>query len=285
MNAARSAISLRCALGWHAPEQTPRWNDGYYFARCRRCGCDLVRTSFGQWHVPRGYRVVWSAVRPEGAATAALEPAPPAEAQDRPAGELPIQEVLRHMQEQEAAAPPVPAGHRTFVPDFMDDPAADTDWRNVRPLPPVAPAPPPARPLADLRRRLPDMGRVRAALGRAFEADRRDWFQRFYIGLLALLVLLLFWMLLMQDRAPSPAEGNANVAAPEESWPDGQPAYVTASVLNCRSAPAEEAPPLDRLVRGDQVIVLARDAEWASLSHQGGQCWALVRYLALQPPL
>lgn len=62
-------MSLLCRLGRHRPRGIPRWNDGYYFAACERCGCDLVRTAFQRWHVPSGYRVVWSdrppAARPE----------------------------------------------------------------------------------------------------------------------------------------------------------------------------------------------------------------------------
>ncbi|HZF44119.1 MAG TPA: SH3 domain-containing protein [Sphingomonadaceae bacterium] len=41
-----------------------RWNDGYYFTRCRRCGLDLVRTAFSGWTAPKRYRVVWQAEPP-----------------------------------------------------------------------------------------------------------------------------------------------------------------------------------------------------------------------------
>ncbi|HEX8308235.1 MAG TPA: SH3 domain-containing protein [Allosphingosinicella sp.] len=62
-------MSLLCQLGRHRPRGIPRWNDGLYFATCERCGRDLVRTAFEGWHVPSGYRVVWSdrppADRPE----------------------------------------------------------------------------------------------------------------------------------------------------------------------------------------------------------------------------
>lgn len=68
-------LPLLCALGRHKTDPLVQWNDGYYFAKCRRCGLDLVRTTFGGWTVPRGYRVVWqedaprtpSAVRPSAA--------------------------------------------------------------------------------------------------------------------------------------------------------------------------------------------------------------------------
>lgn len=58
-------MSLLCSLGFHVPDGIPRWNDGYYFASCRRCGRDIVRTAFEKWHEPVGYKVVWSAEPPE----------------------------------------------------------------------------------------------------------------------------------------------------------------------------------------------------------------------------
>ena len=67
-------MNLACAFGWHQPDGLPRWNDGYYFARCRRCGCDLVRTAYEGWHAPKGYRVVWSAEQPSDRTDVALAP-------------------------------------------------------------------------------------------------------------------------------------------------------------------------------------------------------------------
>jgi hypothetical protein len=67
-------MNLICSLGWHSPEPLPRWNDGYYFSRCRRCGCDLVRTAYEKWHVPDGYRVVWSVEPPPDRASVDFVP-------------------------------------------------------------------------------------------------------------------------------------------------------------------------------------------------------------------
>jgi hypothetical protein len=147
------------------------------------------------------------------------------------------------------------------------------------------PARPAARPLADFRRRLPDKASVRAAVVRTFQSGRPEWFARLYIGLLAVLVLLLFWVVLAQDRWPSTPAANTSVGAQPGPLPNGRPAFVTASVLNCRSAPAAEASQVERLVRGDRVLVLGRDREWASLSHEDRQCWALLRYLAFDQPI
>lgn len=63
-----SSLPLLCALGRHRTDPLAQWNDGYYFARCKRCGHDLVRTAFGDWTIPRGYRVVWAAHQPEAEA-------------------------------------------------------------------------------------------------------------------------------------------------------------------------------------------------------------------------
>jgi hypothetical protein len=92
-----------------------RWNDGYYFARCGRCRRDLVRTAYGGWHVPKGYRVVWQARPPEGARPihASAELRQSAVRAADPRMELPIQAVLRQLKERQqalAAAPePDPA--------------------------------------------------------------------------------------------------------------------------------------------------------------------------------
>lgn len=59
-----SSLPLLCALGRHRTDPLAQWNDGYYFARCKRCGHDLVRTAFGDWTIPQGYRVVWAAEAP-----------------------------------------------------------------------------------------------------------------------------------------------------------------------------------------------------------------------------
>lgn len=295
MNEAASAVSLRCGLGWHAPDPVARWNDGYYFTRCRRCGGDLVRTAYGRWRTPRGCRVVWRSSRPEGTSTAELvrSPPPAPRAGDRASAELPIQAVLRHLQAGEGDVTQGAQAARTrppsYVPDFMEDAATDTSWRTNRPpsWPPAAPEGRPARApdaqaAAPRRPLLPDM---RAALARMFESDRSEWFARLYIGLLAALVLLLFWVVLVQDRRAMPSGSEIGTNTPAEVLPAGQPAFVTASVLNCRSAPAAESPQLERLVRGDRVDMLARDGEWASVSHEGRQCWTLIRYLAFDQPI
>ena len=59
-------MRLFCSLGWHHPKGAARWNNGYYFTRCARCGHDLVRTARGPWRVPQGHRVVWPAGSGEG---------------------------------------------------------------------------------------------------------------------------------------------------------------------------------------------------------------------------
>lgn len=67
---------LLCRLGRHAPEPDGLWNAGYCFTRCRRCGRDMVRSAFGEWHVPKGHRVVW---RPPGDGRVETSAPPPAE--------------------------------------------------------------------------------------------------------------------------------------------------------------------------------------------------------------
>jgi hypothetical protein len=52
-------MDIFCKLGKHSAEPSDRWNDGYYFTRCARCGIDLIKRSSDWRAVPRGYRVVW----------------------------------------------------------------------------------------------------------------------------------------------------------------------------------------------------------------------------------
>ncbi|HEX8624312.1 MAG TPA: hypothetical protein VF782_04455 [Allosphingosinicella sp.] len=56
-------MSLLCALGGHEAGSGEIYNGGYYFARCRRCERDMIRSG-GAWQmVPSGHRVVWRSGR------------------------------------------------------------------------------------------------------------------------------------------------------------------------------------------------------------------------------
>lgn len=56
-------MSLLCALGGHEADAGEVYNGGYYFARCRRCRRDMIRSG-GAWQmVPSGHRVVWRSGR------------------------------------------------------------------------------------------------------------------------------------------------------------------------------------------------------------------------------
>lgn len=102
-------MSLLCRLGRHRPRGIPRWNDGFYFARCEQCGRDLVRTAFEGWHEPRGYKVVWSVSPPAGRPEVALTPKEKTgEPGERPTGH--------------EAAPAIPAPPEA-APDRSDAPA------------------------------------------------------------------------------------------------------------------------------------------------------------------
>jgi hypothetical protein len=96
--------------------------------------------------------------------------------------------------------------------------------------------------------------------------------------------------------APEAAQGSAGG---DRTGPEVQPSrsgasllssaeeigYVTASLLNCRSAPAEQSRPVRILSRGEAVRILALERSWASVSHRGRQCWTSTRYLSAQRPL
>jgi hypothetical protein len=59
-------MTILCFLGRHRPAPDPKWNKGWYFTHCQRCGADLVRTGSGRWHVPKGRKVVWKERTPRG---------------------------------------------------------------------------------------------------------------------------------------------------------------------------------------------------------------------------
>jgi hypothetical protein len=101
-----------------------------------------------------------------------------------------------------------------------------------------------------------------------------------------------------EARAAQPAAGKTEAgpakgpaASPRQLPPPSAPllpgretAFVTASVLQCRSTPTEGSEPVRKLVRGSEVQILARDDGWSSVAHRGRQCWAATRFLsAVQP--
>jgi hypothetical protein len=112
---------LLCGLGLHRAGRVLGHNNGYSFARCARCGRDLVREPGGKWREPRGYRVVWRTLedaeargdwfrRPERTAPASAAPQP------EPKARLEIQTVLDELptappaaEAEPAVEPPAPA--------------------------------------------------------------------------------------------------------------------------------------------------------------------------------
>lgn len=56
-------MSLLCALGGHEAGAGEVYNGGYYFARCRRCERDMIRSGAAWRMVPGGHRVVWRSGR------------------------------------------------------------------------------------------------------------------------------------------------------------------------------------------------------------------------------
>jgi hypothetical protein len=56
-------MSLLCALGGHEAGAGEVYNGGYYFARCRRCRSDMIRSGAAWQMVPDGHRVVWRSGR------------------------------------------------------------------------------------------------------------------------------------------------------------------------------------------------------------------------------
>ena len=92
-------MRVLCGVGRHRAMPVRRWNEGYCFSRCARCGCDLVREPHGRWRVPSGYRIVWkprSEVQAERARRARQAEAA-AYAAPRSRAMLPIDSVLQSL--------------------------------------------------------------------------------------------------------------------------------------------------------------------------------------------
>jgi hypothetical protein len=114
----------------------------------------------------------------------------------------------------------------------------------------------------------------------------------------ALVVALLIALAVTQFvRSPSSSPGAApGVDGPASQSPSAaisapaaargqETAYVTASVLSCREAPARQAKRVINIARGTQVEILARDGDWLSIALDVGQCWTLARYVSEKPPI
>jgi hypothetical protein len=86
--------------------------------------------------------------------------------------------------------------------------------------------------------------------------------------------------------ASSPsASAEGETAGPQQAGAGEEVAYVAASLLICREAPADRARRVRNLLRGREVRVLGYDGPWASVDYRGGQCWARAEYLSPVPPL
>jgi hypothetical protein len=56
-------MKIVCALAGHSADRHEAYNSGFHFSRCRRCRCDMIRSS-GDWEaVPDGHRVAWKTGR------------------------------------------------------------------------------------------------------------------------------------------------------------------------------------------------------------------------------
>jgi hypothetical protein len=461
-------MPLTCELGWHRADPLARWNDGYYFSKCTRCGRDLVRTAYQRWHVPKGYKVVWQAHPPEPRRPAMMVADAVGAAAPSPAPELPIQEVLRHLEtrdlsndggvgcedeepqplpppipddvhlgtvrvsevhvdqllvsgmqlgaapeesgdpesggpegadpelpfeeppappetEAEAEAPPAieepeveeaeapaPAPamqapvRRSAADDFMAD-SSDLDFWEVAPrraerqaadepsrlaredgmpgagagdipilepviedgeygdtprfqqlaedLDSIAPLEAEAEPeLEEGEKRharpsfLSAFARSRGPRETEEQAEAAPAGSGFSLsGRLAVASLAAAALLMLASLVARPPEGPepvppasalpaktlapppAAAAAPARAdapmlFPERRKAFVTARILNCRASPVEEAGSVKKLSRGAEVEVLAREADWMSISHDGRQCWAAVRYISPDRP-
>lgn len=222
----------------------------------------------------------------------------------------------------EAEVPEAPRSASGGGEDFMNDEndtlpwnggdalAGDQDFGSDEPSgsrsePPAAPLPlPDAAAYAGLSAapafggmQIPPMTTGEAAGARWSDAeDQEDGSRRgstlsgLQIAVVAavLLALLLIAATLLSGLAGNSAADTDPMAEAPPAGPQpvaGTAAFVAASLLNCRAAPARQARSVRVLARGEPVRILEREEGWASLAHQGGQCWAQARYLTVEQPI
>jgi hypothetical protein len=95
-----------------------------------------------------------------------------------------------------------------------------------------------------------------------------------------------------QAAAPRAAPALVKKAGPQPAkppqanpiFPARKRAFVTAGIVNCRASPVEQAASVKKLSRGAEVEIIAREADWLSISHKGRQCWAASRYISPDRP-
>lgn len=70
------------------------------------------------------------------------------------------------------------------------------------------------------------------------------------------------------------------------AWKPSYPrsAFVTAGLLNCRATASNDAETVRRLSRGAPVQILATSPGWASIAHQGRQCWVSAQHISAKRP-
>lgn len=89
--------------------------------------------------------------------------------------------------------------------------------------------------------------------------------------------------------AAAPVTAATVIAAPRANVPTTlfatpRAAFVTASMLKCRSMPSNDATLLRKLERGAPVKVLGANPGWSSIAHQGRQCWVATQHLSATRP-
>lgn len=293
------SMPIMCRLGFHRAAPMPSWNDGYYFTTCTRCRGDLVRTAFDNWHPPRGHRVVWRRGPPPDRRSTALEPVAAGRPLQGSSG-LPIDEVLQHLNCEGDAERGASARLQTLHEEtgdmaarrerfwkqqfdriMSDDPST---WDAGEASDPGAPTQSDQLRMSAVRGQGANSSAAASPMPGGRESGRRLKQAIVPAAVTSILILAVLGLAIADGRggdAPSPetpTRSNGVVGGG-----GGVTAYVSVSLLDCRAAPAEQAPALRVFPRGRQIEVISQDGPWFSVSHLGRSCWVQGRYLSLQP--
>jgi hypothetical protein len=242
-----------CRLGWHDPAAPVHWESGYYVARCRRCGRDLLRTFRGSWRwrqdvmVRRHDRLPLEEARDEaGAVSSPTEPARGWKSQIAAASEPSFEKSCG----DQGAGGSARAAPQREADSRSDDADAST---------------PPPRGGKDVQVAAAGVSAAGALL--------------LLCGLImgAALTMAGSWLLPPRERAAPAAVHPAPASVPAATTPQPfESAIVAVREGPCRSVRSRGRWRADRNSRALQLRIEEEDGHWLTLSRAGTPCWVLV---------
>lgn len=103
------------------------------------------------------------------------------------------------------------------------------------------------------------------------------WIAAAIFGLIALISIF--------GKSPTPpAPPLPEPTGAAQAFSNFEAAYVTASSLNARSAPASDGEVQDKLSRNEAVMIVSRSGEWLQINRGGRKLWVSAKHVSSSPP-